>query len=535
MNNDYKQQQMQDYYIAVKSIIKKLSTKRTLYLYDCGCGRSYLSFYLNHCLQNDGFNNVAFIGIDHNKDLIERCRQTAAAMKMDNMEFYESSIIDFNFPYPPDIVYSLHACDTATDQMIYKGIAGNAKYILSVSCCQHTTRRQMKRHPLSMVTRHKPYKERLADMVSDSLRALILEAHGYKVSVYEFVAAANTPKNIMLKCEKVQKTNDKANLVMHEYDKLAGLFCMYPVLQEYFRVKGMEEHHMFNELTALLQRPKLYEKGTHSQTEIWTDEHVSKGMLEAHLNPNWDAATRPYKYVQETVKWIGATAPPNKYPVLLDLGCGPGIYAELFHQAGYRVTGMDFSQRSIEYARNSAKGKNLPIQYHFQDYLTLNFTAQFDIVTLIYYDFGVLSPQDRTILLEKIFTALKPGGLFTFDVYTPRHLAGREENSTWQYASEGGFFSPQPHLCLNSFMLYNDKRVLCDRHVIITQQGIRSFNIWEHTFTKDELQQELTAAGLSLKGLYGNMTGAVYNENSKEMCVVAEKSPILPHKKRRAN
>ncbi|MCL2286165.1 MAG: SAM-dependent methyltransferase [Firmicutes bacterium] len=230
---EHKQQQMLDYYIVVKSIVKKLSTKRTLYLYDCGCGRSYLSFYLNYYLQHDGFNNVVFVGIDHNKDLIERCRMAASAIKMNNMEFYNSNIIDFNFPYPPDIVYSLHACDTATDQMIYKGIINNTKYILSVSCCQHTMRKQMKKHPLSMVTRHKPYKERLADMISDSLRTLILEAHGYKVSVYEFVAATHTPKNIMLRCEKVQKTNEKSDLVMYEYKKLAELFSMYPVLSGY--------------------------------------------------------------------------------------------------------------------------------------------------------------------------------------------------------------------------------------------------------------------------------------------------------------
>jgi len=228
----HKQQQMLDYYVAIKSIIKKLSTKRTLYLYDCACGRGYLSFYLNYYLQKDGFNNIEFICIDSNKDLIELCKQIASKMKMTNMTFYDSQIVDFDVPKRPDIVYSLHACDTATDQMIYKGIMENARYILSVSCCQHTMQKQMKKHPLAMVSRHKPFKERLADMISDSLRALILESYGYKVTVYEFVSATYTPKNIMLKCEKVRQAN---SLAMNEYEKLARLFNMHPVLKTYIQ------------------------------------------------------------------------------------------------------------------------------------------------------------------------------------------------------------------------------------------------------------------------------------------------------------
>ena len=280
---------------------------------------------------------------------------------------------------------------------------------------------------------------------------------------------------------------------------------------------------MFNQLAAFTRKPALYEKGTSEQTEIWTDEHISKGMLEAHLHPTWDAATRPHNRVREIVNWIGSVAPADKYPALLDLGCGPGIYAELFHEAGYRVTGMDFSKCSIAYAQNSAREKGLSIEYHLQDYLSLDFKSQFDIVTLIYYDFGVLSAENRAKLLAKVYTALKPGGLLIFDVYTPQHLAEREETTSWEYKSKGSFFSPQPHLCLNSFLLYEEKRVFCDRHVIITEQGIRSINIWEHTFTKDELIQELSVAGFAVKGLYGNMAGADYCESGKEICVVAQK------------
>ena len=281
---------------------------------------------------------------------------------------------------------------------------------------------------------------------------------------------------------------------------------------------------MFKELSALLKRPALHEQGTAHQREIWTDEHISKGMLQAHLDPMVNAATRPHAHVQEIVSWISSVAPPKKYPALLDLGCGPGIYAELFHKAGYKVTGMDFSKRSIDYAINSAQEKNLPISYIFQDYLALNFNAEYDIITLIYYDFGVLTPENRAKLLAKIHAALKPGGLLIFDVFTPEQNAGREESTSWEYVTESGFSYPHPHICLDSFYKYEDNRIVCSRQVVVSEQGIRTINIWEHMFTQDELTHELNTAGFVLTRFYGNMTGASFNETGKEMCVIAQKN-----------
>ena len=280
---------------------------------------------------------------------------------------------------------------------------------------------------------------------------------------------------------------------------------------------------MFHQLAALMHKPELYEKGTSEYSEIWTDEHISKGMLDAHLNPDWDAATRNHAFVRDSVKWIGAVVPADKYPALLDLGCGPGIYAELLHAAGYKVSGMDFSKRSIEYARSSANDKGLPIEYHLHDYLKINFVGQFDLVTLIYYEYGVFTIEDRAKLLANIHAALKPGGLLIFDVNSPQYLAGREESASWIFENNESFFSPYPHLRLDSVFLYEEKRTKCDRHIIITEQGVKSYNIWEHTFTKDELTQDLIAAGYSVKNIYGDIAGADYTGEGKEMCIIAQK------------
>lgn len=276
---------------------------------------------------------------------------------------------------------------------------------------------------------------------------------------------------------------------------------------------------MFTQLMAMMMKPALYEKGT---SELWTDDHISKGMLEAHLNPDWDAATRNHAAVREIVKWIDSVAPAEKYRDLLDLGCGPGIYTEEFHKAGYKVSGMDFSERSINYARNSAQEKNLPIKYHHHDYLALDFREQFDLITLIYYDFGVLPTEDRAKLLRKICTALKPDGLLIFDVLTPQHFSGHKEYKSWEYA-EKGFFSAEPHLCLNSFYRYDEQSTILRQHIIVTERNVRHINVWEHTFMKDELEQDLKDAGFTVRALYGSIDGAEYSGDGKEMCVVAQK------------
>jgi SAM-dependent methyltransferase len=277
---------------------------------------------------------------------------------------------------------------------------------------------------------------------------------------------------------------------------------------------------MFRQLTTFMQKPALYEK---SAAKFWDDEHISKGMLESHLDPNNDGATQKHTFVRESVQWIAKIAPVTKYPALLDLGCGPGVYAEFFNEAGYRVTGLDISERSINYARNSAQMKNMHITYHLQDYLGMDFKEQFDLVTIISFDFGVLSTEDRAKLLRKIHKALKPNGLLIFDVFTKLQYSGKTECKSWEYAEEG-FFSPEPHICLYSLYTYEEQTTFCNQYIVITDKDVKCINIWEHTFTKNELLKDLSDAGFIVNGLYGNIAGNDYCEDGKEICVVAGKA-----------
>lgn len=269
-------------------------------------------------------------------------------------------------------------------------------------------------------------------------------------------------------------------------------------------------------LLSLLRRPGLYEPGTHN---LWQDEHISKGMLAAHLDPGLDAATRSHAFVRRSVEWISRIAPAGKYPALLDLGCGPGIYAELFHAAGYGVTGMDFSARSIEFARESALRKGIPAVYLHQDYLSLDADGLYDLAAMIYCDLGVLSPESRSRLLGLVRRALRPGGRLVFDVHTVPHYAGREERRHWEIL-DSGFFCAVPHVCLHCFNRYGDSMDFCDQHVVIAGQEAKSYHAWGHAFTPEEVGDMLDNAGFRLEGLYGDVAGSARGDADKTLCAV---------------
>lgn len=276
---------------------------------------------------------------------------------------------------------------------------------------------------------------------------------------------------------------------------------------------------MFSDIIKYLSKPALYEPSTNS---LWDDDHISRGMLKAHLNPDVDAASRKPEFIEKSVKWIADIAPSSQYKRLLDIGCGPGLYAERFHNAGYQVTGIDFSKRSISYAKEQTIHNKSNIEYHYQNYLTIDYKEQFDIVTLIYCDYSVLSIQDRLLLLNKIQQALKPNGKLIFDVFTPRMR--KEESHTWYYAKEGGFFSEKPHICLESLYQYDDEdnTELC-QYIIQTEDRIDCYNVWNHYFTKDKLLAEGKAARFRSYEFYGDVVGNEFSDDGETICGVYTK------------
>lgn len=276
---------------------------------------------------------------------------------------------------------------------------------------------------------------------------------------------------------------------------------------------------MFEELKKYTTKPKLYAPSTN---KFWDDAHISKGMLEAHLNPNWDAATRKPEFLGKSVNWISRIAPSSQYKFLLDLGCGPGLYAERFNSAGYSVTGVDFSKRSIAYAKEQTLLNKSNIAYHYQNYLTINYIEQFDVITLIYCDYAALSIADRLILLRKVYQALKPNGKFIFDVFTP--LMRKDESRSWNYYEEGGFLSEKPYICLESVYQYDDEdNTELRQSIVITEETVNCYNIWDHFFTKEALLSEIRTTGFNAFEFYGDIAGKEFSDTGETICGVFTK------------
>ena len=276
---------------------------------------------------------------------------------------------------------------------------------------------------------------------------------------------------------------------------------------------------MIQRLSGYLKKPPLYAPST---GEFWDDEHISKGMLAAHLDPQGEAATRRHEFLDRSVPWISEIAPPSQYRSLLDLGCGPGLYAQRFHEAGYSVTGVDFSRRSIAYAKEQARLHRRDIEYCYQNYLTIDYENQFDVVTLIYCDYAALPAADRHLLVSKIYRALRQNGKFIVDVFTPRMR--NQERRTWQCCEEGGFWSEKPHLCLEAVYQYDDEDATELRQcVVVTDEAINCYNIWDHFFTKEKLLSEIQTAGFSNFAFYGDVAGTPFSDNGETICGVFAK------------
>ena len=241
------------------------------------------------------------------------------------------------------------------------------------------------------------------------------------------------------------------------------------------------------------ERPAIYEKGT---SFMWTDPHISEQLLSIHLNPDVDLASRKRTSILKTIEWIlDLPGKPNQLSIL-DLGCGPGIYSEVFAQKGHEVTGVDISKNSINYGRNSAQTKGLDIGYINASYLELELQKEkYDLVLLIYADFGVLLPEERAMLLQKVYESLRPNGKFIFDVLKDNNIEQKKMSKNWEVCSSG-FWKSKPYLALSESFVYEEQKVILYQHNIIdTSENIKTYRFWTHFFNQRDLKLLLNESG----------------------------------------
>ena len=220
--------QINEFLRVLQPIAQGLGAK-PLDVVDCGCGNAYLTFAAYHFLADTLGLSVKMTGVDVNEELVKRNRERAAALGWKGISFSASSIAEYQPSAAPDLVLSLHACDTATDEAIARGILWGAKTILAAPCCQHELNAQLASSLFQPVLRHGILKERLGDILTDAFRALVLRIMGYRTDVMQFVDPEHTAKNLLIRAELALKPGDKPSV--REYRDLKEFWSVTPAIE----------------------------------------------------------------------------------------------------------------------------------------------------------------------------------------------------------------------------------------------------------------------------------------------------------------
>lgn len=217
----------------VDDSLKDKIIKDDFMIIDFGCGKAYLTFALYYYFYKIRNTNVKIIGLDLKDDVIKFCNETSEKLGYNNLEFRFGDIKDFEYKSNVDMIVTLHACDNATDAALVKAVKWNTDIILSVPCCQHEFFDKIENSSLEPMLKHGLIKERISSLVTDSLRSLFLETNGYKVQMLEFISMEHTPKNILIRAIKMNKSSDKAKKQYEEFKQFWDLQDIF--IEKYYK------------------------------------------------------------------------------------------------------------------------------------------------------------------------------------------------------------------------------------------------------------------------------------------------------------
>jgi len=290
----------------------------------------------------------------------------------------------------------------------------------------------------------------------------------------------------------------------------------------------MKYPEMFAYLQEIYRRPKPFEIDT--ARELWNDPYISQKMLEAHLNDENDIASKNKEIRENSIDWLCSRFQMSSSIAVCDLGCGPGLYALRFAERGAQVTGVDFSERSIHYARAVAHEKEVCIDYVMQDYLQFSTDKKFDLIVMICYDFSALSPLQIKVLFSRLRKFLKSDGFFVFDVYSTRMVSCKKESVACSYSETfskedfwAHFWSDRPHYLFSNSFVYEKEAVLLDKYTIIEEARTREIFNWLQCYSLSSLQEVCYEHGCCVVEYYSDLAGTPYHEDSLEFAVVVKK------------
>lgn len=278
---------------------------------------------------------------------------------------------------------------------------------------------------------------------------------------------------------------------------------------------------MFKELEEINTRPEPFQYYT--AEELWTDEHTSKQMLKYHLNDSVDLSSRNSEFIQRSVEWIVSHFNVNAQTSIADFGCGPGLYTTRLAEKGAQVTGIDFSENSIRYAKETAAQKGLDIHYVRQNYLEFETDKRFDLIIMIMCDFCPLSPAQRQTMLRKFHTLLKPNGAVLLDVHSFAFFDLRKEAATYEHNQLDGFWAPESYYGFLNTFKYEKEKVLLDKYTIVEKARTRVVYNWLQCFSRDTITMEFEQNGLKIEDVYSDVAGAPFQPDTLEFAVVARK------------
>ena len=270
-----------------------------------------------------------------------------------------------------------------------------------------------------------------------------------------------------------------------------------------------------------LETPAPYEPG---EPMFWTDPHIASQMLAAHLDPNTDAASYRPERIDAVCRFLQRRLSLRQGDCVADLGCGPGLYDARLAEMGCRVTGIDFSRSSVEYARRQAEGTDNPPDYRLGNYLEWNETGRYRAVLMISEDYGVLAPGDRNRLLANVCGALQDGGYFALDVASLAAFDRRTRCAamSWQ-ALDHGFWRPHPHLVLEENILYPGIPAACSRYVVIDGR-VTDYRIYLTYFSPESITGEMEDGGFAVEEVYSGIDGQPWREDSPQIGVICRKA-----------
>ncbi|MFC1585970.1 SAM-dependent methyltransferase [Fibrobacterota bacterium] len=278
---------------------------------------------------------------------------------------------------------------------------------------------------------------------------------------------------------------------------------------------------MFKELEEINSRPAPFE--FYTAEELWTNEHTAKQMLKYHLNESVDFSSRNKGFIDRSVEWIVSHFKVNENTEIADFGCGPGLYAGRLAERGAKVTGIDFSENSLAYAKQRALDQGLQITYVHTNYFDFETTRRFDLIIMIMCDFCALSPEQRKALLLKFRGLLMPAGSVLLDVYSLNSYNQREEGTDYDLNQLNGFWSPNDYYCFVNTFKYENEKVTLDKYTVIEESQKRVVYNWLQHFSKDSLKKEIEDNGFKVEGLYSDVAGKPFSPDAPEMAVVAKK------------